>query len=52
MESIIEQLNELHIPIVTMNKHLETYATKVLFADKVQQANETLHNVGLPTLPR
>ena len=48
----IEQLNANKIPIVKINKRLEKFKGKVLFPEKLQQANETLSKVGLPSLPK
>ena len=39
-------------PIVTIDPSLETLKDKPLFQEKVDKANETLKNVGLPKLKR
>lgn len=48
----IEQLNKAKIPIVKIDKSLEKFHGKVLFPEKLEQANKTLAKVGLPTLPK
>ncbi len=48
----IEQLNNAKIPIVRINKRLEQFKGKVLFKEKLEQANKTLAKVGLPDLPK
>ena len=48
----IEQLNAAKIPIVKINKRLERFRGKVLFPEKLVQANKTLSRVGLPALPK
>lgn len=47
----IDQLNSAKIPIVRINKRLEQFKGKVLFKEKLEQANKTLAKVGLPDLP-
>ena len=44
----IKELNKLKIPIVKIDKSLNKYSDQVLFKEKVEKANETLKNVGLP----
>ena len=44
----IEELNKSKVPIVKIDKSLNKYTDKVLFKEKVDKANETLKNVGLP----
>jgi hypothetical protein len=34
--------------LVKINKNLDEYAKKVLFPEKVEEANRTLKKVGLP----
>lgn len=48
----IEQLNKAKIPIVRIDKRLERFHGKVLFPDKLEQANKTLAKVGLPNLSK
>jgi hypothetical protein len=44
----IEQLNSSNVPIIVFDKKLEQFRDKVLFPEKVAQANEILSKVGLP----
>ena len=44
----IQDLNKAKLPIVTIDKSLERYQTKVLFQEKLDNANEVLKKVGLP----
>jgi hypothetical protein len=44
----IKELNKSKIPIVKINKTLDKLAEKVLFPDKVEEANHILKRVGLP----
>ncbi|MDQ3192088.1 MAG: DUF4197 domain-containing protein [Bacteroidota bacterium] len=37
-------------PIVKIDKRLEKFRGKILFPEKLEQANETLRKVGLPKL--
>ncbi len=46
-----DQLNKAKTPIAKIDKKLEKFHGKVLFPDKLDQANKTLSKVGLPTLP-
>lgn len=48
----INDLNTAKIPIVKINKRLEKFRGKVLFPDKLEEANKTLSKVGLPVLPK
>jgi len=48
----MEQLNKAKIPIVKIDKTLEKFHGKVLFPEKLAEANKTLSKVGLPTLPK
>jgi hypothetical protein len=45
----IEELNQSKLPIVQIDKSLEIYREKVLFEEKLAQANDVLKRVGLPT---
>lgn len=47
----IDQLNKAKIPIVKIDKNLEKFHGKVLFPEKLEEANKTLSKVGLPALP-
>lgn len=44
----IEELNKSKLPVVKVDKTLGKYKDKVLFKEKVEKANETLKNIGLP----
>ncbi len=44
----IKELNKSKTPIVKINKTLEKFASKVLFPDKLEEANRILKIVGLP----
>jgi hypothetical protein len=44
----IKELNKSKTPIVRINKNLDKLADKVLFPDKVEEANRLLKKVGLP----
>jgi hypothetical protein len=44
----IEQLNSSKVPVIVFDKKLEQFRDKVLFPEKVAQANEILSKVGLP----
>lgn len=44
----IKDLNKKKIPIVKIDKSLEFFKNKVLFKDKLDNANKVLKNVGLP----
>lgn len=46
----IEELNQSKVPVVQIDKSLEKYREKVLFKDKLEQANEVLKKIGLPNL--
>ncbi len=48
----IEQLNKAKTPIVKIDKSLEKFQGKILFPEKLAQANKTLAKVGLPNLPK
>ena len=44
----IKELNKSKIPIVKINAALDKIATKVLFPEKLKEANHVLKTVGLP----
>jgi len=44
----IKQLNKSKTPIVKINKSLDKLADKILFPDKVKEANRILKTIGLP----
>ncbi len=44
----IKELNKSKTPIVKINKALDKLASKVLFPDKLEEANRILKTVGLP----
>jgi hypothetical protein len=46
----IKELNQNKIPIVKIDKKLERFRGKVLFPEKLEQANKILNRVGLPDL--
>lgn len=46
----LDDLNKKKTPIVRIDKKLEKFRGKVLFPEKLQQANEILKKVGLPKL--
>ena len=48
MTMSIKQLNKSKTPIVKVNKALDKLAEKVLFPEKLEQANRILKTVGLP----
>ena len=48
MTMTIKQLNQSKTPIVKINKALDKLADKILFPDKVEEANRLLKRVGLP----
>jgi hypothetical protein len=48
----IKQLNKTNLPVVRLDKSLEKYKGKVLFKEKLEKANETLKNVGLPKVKK
>jgi hypothetical protein len=47
-QKVIEDLNKRKIPIVKIDNSLKKFKDMPLFQDKVDKANETLKNVGLP----
>ena len=44
----ISEVNKSKTPIVKINKKLDKLKGRVLFPEKLKQANETLERVGLP----
>lgn len=48
----IEQLNKSKIPIVKLDKRLEKFHGRVLFPEKLEEANNTLAKVGIPKIPK
>ena len=52
MTVTIKQLNKSKTPIVKINKTLDKLANKVLFPEKVEQANHILKTVGLPKIKK
>lgn len=44
----IEQLNKTKTPIVKIDKKLERFRGKVLFPEKLNEANKVLSKVGIP----
>ena len=43
-----KELNKSKTPIVKINKALDKLADKILFPDKLEEANRVLKTVGLP----
>jgi hypothetical protein len=48
----IKELNKRKTPIVIINKSLDKIADKVLFPEKLKEANDILKKVGLPKVKR
>ena len=48
MASIISKLNKSKTPVVKINRELDKLAKKVLFPEKVREANQVLKKIGLP----
>lgn len=46
----IKELNQNKIPIIKIDRKLERFRGKVLFPEKLEQANKILSKVGLPDL--
>ncbi len=44
----VKELNKSKNPIVKINKTLDKIAVKVLFSEKLDEANHILKTVGLP----
>lgn len=47
----IEEFNNAKVPIVKIDKKLERFRGKVLFAEKLDMANKMLKHAKLPELP-
>ena len=45
---ITTELKKWKIPIVAIDESLNKYDDIVLFPDKLEKANQMLHNIGLP----
>lgn len=43
-----QELNDARIPIVRIDRKLERFRGRVLFPEKLEEANRTLAKVGLP----
>jgi hypothetical protein len=48
----IKELNKSKTPIVKINKTLDKLSAKVLFPEKLEEANQILKTVGLPKLKK
>ncbi len=48
----IKELNKSKTPIVRINKKLDKLAKKVLFPEKLEEANRVLKTVGLPKIKK
>ncbi len=48
----LEELNKTKVPIVKIDKKLEKFYGKVLFPEKLEEANNTLSQVGIPKIPK
>jgi hypothetical protein len=46
----LDDLNKKKTPIVKIDNSLEKFRGKILFPEKLQQANEILKKVGIPKL--
>lgn len=46
----LDDLNKKKTPIVKIDNSLERFRGKILFPEKLQQANEILKKVGIPKL--
>ena len=46
MKSIIKQRKNANTPVVKINKELDKFADKVLFPEKLAEANEILKRTG------
>jgi hypothetical protein len=44
----MKEFNKAYLPIIHIDKSLEKYKGKVIFKDKLDEANKTLKRVGLP----
>ena len=45
---VITEIQKRKIPIVRVDKSLNSYDDKILFPDKLEKANEMLRKIGLP----
>jgi len=52
MTMTIKQLNKSKTPIVKINKALDKLSDKILFPEKLEEANRILKKVGLPKTKR
>ena len=43
-----KEFNKEYLPIIHIDKSLEKYKGKVIFKEKLDEANKTLKRVGLP----
>ena len=50
MTMSIKQLNKSKTPIVKINKSLDKLADKILFPEKLDDANRVLKRIGLPKI--
>ena len=50
MKSTIDKLNNSKTPVIKVDKALNKYRNNKLFAEKIEEANRVLKNVGLPKL--
>jgi len=48
----IKELNKSKTPIVKINKALDKLSKKVLFPEKLEDANDILKTVGLPKIKK
>jgi hypothetical protein len=48
----IKELNKSKLPIVKVDKKLEKLSKKILFPEKLEEANKTLKTAGVPTPKR
>lgn len=44
----MKEFNKEYLPIIHIDKSLEKYKGKVIFKEKLEEANRTLKRVGLP----
>jgi hypothetical protein len=45
---VITEIQKRKIPIVRVDKSLNSYGDKILFPNKLEKANEMLRKIGLP----
>lgn len=48
----LEQLNKTKVPIVKIDKKLEKFYGNVLFPEKLEEANKTLSEIGIPKISK